>query len=94
MWNVSKNITQYIHKYLVFLLQRTITCYLWNVSKNIIQYIHKCLVFLLQRTIICYLWNVSKNIIQYIHKYLCVSLTAYNNLLFVECIKEYNTIHS
>ena len=47
-------------------------------------------VFLLQRTITCYLWNVSKNIIQYIHKYLCVSLTAYNNLLYVECIKEYN----
>ena len=51
-------------------------------------------VFLLQRTITCYLWNLSKNIIQYIDKYLCVSLTAYNNLLFVECIKEYNTIHS
>ena len=51
-------------------------------------------VFLLQRTITCYLWNVSKNIIQYIHKYLCVSLTAYNNLLYVECIKEFNTIHS
>ena len=51
-------------------------------------------VFLLQRTITCYLCNVSKNIIQYIHEYLCVSLTAYNNLLFVECIKEYNAIHS